>query len=82
MGFAGEMDVLHREILLMLICPVLAWLAAPWTTCEKGSPSWLYAVYLPILARSKWIEWRLMLDFTNHSGSFYYLFLSMLLVNE
>eukprot|EP00438_Fugacium_kawagutii_P026097 Skav226888 [mRNA] locus=scaffold1187:485198:490229:+ [translate_table: standard] len=56
-------DVLHREILLMLICPCLAWLAAPWTTCEKGSPSWLYAVYFPILVRSKWIEWRLMPDF-------------------
>eukprot|EP00438_Fugacium_kawagutii_P026096 Skav226887 [mRNA] locus=scaffold1187:470623:473202:+ [translate_table: standard] len=55
-------EVLRQEVLLMLMCPVLALLAAPWTTCEAGSPSWLYLVYLPVLARSKWVELQLMLS--------------------
>eukprot|EP00438_Fugacium_kawagutii_P033058 Skav208012 [mRNA] locus=scaffold320:111847:113816:- [translate_table: standard] len=41
----GELrEVLHREVLLMLTCPLLTLLAAPWTTCEEGSPSWVYVV--------------------------------------
>eukprot|EP00438_Fugacium_kawagutii_P026076 Skav226867 [mRNA] locus=scaffold1187:75612:77375:+ [translate_table: standard] len=55
-------EILHQEVLLMLMCPVLALLAAPWTTCEEGSPSWIYIVYLPVLARSKWAEFQLMLS--------------------
>eukprot|EP00438_Fugacium_kawagutii_P026073 Skav226864 [mRNA] locus=scaffold1187:13368:14264:+ [translate_table: standard] len=55
-------EILHQEVLLMLMCPVLALLAAPWTTCEEGSPSWIYIVYLPVLARSKWVEVQLMLS--------------------
>ena len=46
----------------MLACPLLALLAAPYTTCEAGSPSWLYILYVPVLARSKWVEWQLMLN--------------------
>lgn len=55
-------NALRMEVLLMLICPFLPLLAAPWTTCARGSPSWLYVLYLPILARSKCIEYKLMLD--------------------
>eukprot|EP00438_Fugacium_kawagutii_P019645 Skav232818 [mRNA] locus=scaffold614:587314:588180:- [translate_table: standard] len=57
----GLAEVLHQEVLLMLICPFLAFLAAPWTTCEEGLPSWIYIVYLPVLARSQWVELQLML---------------------
>eukprot|EP00438_Fugacium_kawagutii_P019985 Skav217090 [mRNA] locus=scaffold2169:286597:287421:- [translate_table: standard] len=46
-------EVLHQEIPLMLICPFLALLAAPWTTCEQGAPSWIYLIYFPLLARSR-----------------------------
>eukprot|EP00438_Fugacium_kawagutii_P026092 Skav226883 [mRNA] locus=scaffold1187:380005:380841:+ [translate_table: standard] len=55
-------EVLRQEVLLMLVCPFLALLAAPWTTCEQGAPSWIYLIYLPVLARNKWVERQLMLS--------------------
>eukprot|EP00438_Fugacium_kawagutii_P026093 Skav226884 [mRNA] locus=scaffold1187:388174:390597:+ [translate_table: standard] len=61
-GNTNLQKVLHQEVLLMLICPCLAFLAAPWTTCEEGTPSWTYLLYLPVIARSKWVERQLMLS--------------------
>lgn len=63
---AGDSEPLHkvlrREVLLMLACPALALLAGPWTTCAEGCPTWIYVLYLPILLRSKWVEWHMMLN--------------------
>lgn len=63
---SGDADpfiqVLRPEALLMLACPALALMAAPWTTCAEGCPTWIYVLYLPILLRSKWVEYQVMLN--------------------
>eukprot|EP00438_Fugacium_kawagutii_P026086 Skav226877 [mRNA] locus=scaffold1187:232013:233249:+ [translate_table: standard] len=55
--------VLQREVLVMLACPALALMAGPWTTCADGCPNFIYVLYLPILFRSKFVEYQLMLNF-------------------
>eukprot|EP00438_Fugacium_kawagutii_P026084 Skav226875 [mRNA] locus=scaffold1187:215085:216155:+ [translate_table: standard] len=54
--------VLCDEVRLMLACPALAMMSGPWTTCAGGAPTWVYILYLPILLRSKWVEYQLMLN--------------------
>ena len=44
----------------MMLVPMLAFAAAPWTTCTGGPLVFLYATYLPVLIRSKWIEYGLL----------------------
>eukprot|EP00440_Ansanella_granifera_P034033 gb/GFBE01036918.1/.p1 GENE.gb/GFBE01036918.1/~~gb/GFBE01036918.1/.p1 ORF type:complete len:483 (+),score=77.34 gb/GFBE01036918.1/:1-1449(+) len=52
--------LLYRELRLMMLLPLLPLLAQASTTCEKGMPNWVYLIYLPILLRSKWLEWRIL----------------------
>ena len=30
------------------------------TTCEDGTPTWVYALYLPLLVRAKYVEWQIL----------------------
>lgn len=53
-------QVARREMRMMLLLPLLPLLALPYTTCSEGSPLWLYAIYVPFLLRSKYVELELM----------------------
>ncbi|CAJ1377651.1 unnamed protein product [Effrenium voratum] len=48
--------VLRQEMRLMLLYPLISILAIGDSSCEKGSPIWAYALYVPLLLRAKWIE--------------------------
>mmetsp|Transcript_62457 Transcript_62457/g.140820 ORF Transcript_62457/g.140820 Transcript_62457/m.140820 type:complete len:503 (+) Transcript_62457:57-1565(+) len=56
-----EMEVvgamLQREMRLKVFTPfLLPLLTFPWTDCHHGSPLWGYMAFLPLIARSKYIE--------------------------
>ncbi|OLQ03337.1 hypothetical protein AK812_SmicGene13681 [Symbiodinium microadriaticum] len=51
---------LRCEMRLMWLLPLLPLVAAPWTTCAGGSPTWVYLLYLPVLLRAKYIEYQLL----------------------
>ncbi|CAE7314833.1 unnamed protein product [Symbiodinium sp. CCMP2456] len=51
---------LRCEMRLMWLLPLLPLVAAPWTTCAGGSPTWVYLLYIPVLLRSKYIEYQLL----------------------
>ncbi|CAK9073831.1 Hypothetical protein SCF082_LOCUS36062 [Durusdinium trenchii] len=55
-----QAKVARREMRMMLLLPLLPLLALPYTTCSEGSPLWLYAIYVPFLLRSKYVELELM----------------------
>ena len=44
------------EARLMLVLPMVPLLAAPWTTCTGGMPTWAYIIYLPFLLKAKVTE--------------------------
>ena len=51
---------LRCEMRLMWLLPLLSLVAAPWTTCAGGSPTWVYLLYVPVLLRAKYIEYQLL----------------------
>ncbi|CAE7372140.1 unnamed protein product [Symbiodinium necroappetens] len=51
---------LRCEMRLMWLLPLLPLVAAPWTTCAGGSPTWVYLLYIPALLRAKYIEYQLL----------------------
>ena len=47
---------LKGEMYFMLLLPLLPLIAAPWTTCADGAPSWMYAFPAALFLRSKLVE--------------------------
>eukprot|EP00929_Paragymnodinium_shiwhaense_P030354 TRINITY_DN17227_c0_g1_i2.p1 TRINITY_DN17227_c0_g1~~TRINITY_DN17227_c0_g1_i2.p1 ORF type:complete len:421 (+),score=31.18 TRINITY_DN17227_c0_g1_i2:152-1414(+) len=68
------MRIVVREAWLMSVLPLLSLLGAPFTTCEEGVPTWLYAIYLVILFRAKLLELSLLrsLNPTSTTAGFLY----------
>lgn len=44
----------------MLLFPIIPLLAINQTSCEKGMPWWGYLLYVPLLLRAKWVEYKIM----------------------
>ena len=40
----------------MVVLPLVPLIAAPWTTCTGGIPTWAYALYVPFLLKGKILE--------------------------
>ncbi|CAK9115960.1 unnamed protein product [Durusdinium trenchii] len=55
----------------MVVLPLVPLIAAPWTTCTGGIPTWAYALYVPFLLKGKILEAMLMrrLKFTGFTES-------------
>lgn len=65
-SFRQEIDpallgrIVRREMRLMVLYPLIPLLGFSQSTCENGSPTWLWAIYLPFLIRVKILEWRIL----------------------
>ena len=46
----------RNEARLVLMLPLIPLVAARWTTCEGGMPTWAYLLYIPLLFRAKYVE--------------------------
>lgn len=52
--------LLRREARLVLLYPLIPLLGAAQTTCKSGAPTWVYAIFMPVLLRAKYMEWRIL----------------------
>ena len=43
-----------------MLYPLIPLVGLSQTTCEGGTPAWVYALYLPLLVRAKFVEWQLL----------------------
>ena len=43
-----------------MLYPLIPLLGLSQTTCDNGAPTWIYAVYFPLLVRAKCLEWKLL----------------------
>lgn len=52
--------VMRRELRLASFSPLIPLLGVPFATCEDGPPIWVYLLFLPLLLRTKWMEWQVL----------------------
>ena len=43
-----------------MLYPLIPLVGLSQTTCDGGAPTWIYMLYLPLLVRAKFVEWRLL----------------------